>query len=277
MTFQVFEKIVHDSTRKNIVYFHKQKGAIMRKEYITGEAWSKMLKFFENHTQVYIVRERKLKKFVEAVYWIVRTGAQWRMLPVEYGPWNSVFRRFRRWTNKEIWSDLMAFCIKDPDLEYVMIDSTIVRAHACSAGYGKQGTQGLGRSMGGFTSKIHAKVDALGNPLKFVVTPGQKSDFSQADNLLGTTSKAYVLCDKGYDSDAFRKKIKSQNCTPVIPGKDNRIIPIEYDKHIYKERNLIECFFSKIKHFRRIFSRYDKDIYSFMAFLSFVGAIIWLR
>jgi len=63
LTFQVSEKIVHDSTRKNIVYFHKQKGAIMRKEYITDEAWGKMLKFFENHTQVYIIREKKLKKF----------------------------------------------------------------------------------------------------------------------------------------------------------------------------------------------------------------------
>jgi len=64
----------------------------------------------------------------------------------------------------------MNFCIEDPDLEYVMIDSTIVRAHACAAGLGKQGEQGLGRSKGGFTSKIHAKVDALGLPLKFIVT-----------------------------------------------------------------------------------------------------------
>jgi len=65
----------------------------------------------------------------------------------------------------------MNFCIEDPDLEYVMIDSTIVRAHACSTGFGKQGEQELGRSKDVFTSKIHAKVDALGNPLKFVITP----------------------------------------------------------------------------------------------------------
>ncbi len=66
--------------------------------------------------------------------------------------------------------------------------------------------------MGGFTSKIHAKVDALGNPLKFIVTPGQQSDFLQAENMLGKTTNAYVLGDKGYDSTKFRLKIKNQKC-----------------------------------------------------------------
>ncbi len=249
----------------------------MRKEYITDEAWYKMLIFFKKHPKVYVVCEKRLKRFVESVYWIARTGAQWRMLPEEYGSWNSIFKRFNHWAKKEIWSDLMNFCIESPDLEYIMIDATIVRAHACAAGHGKQSEQGLGRSKGGFTSKIHAKVDALGNPLKFTVTPGQQSDVTQAEYLLGTTQNAYVLCDKGYDSNEFREKIKKQNSIPVIPGRCNRKVEVQYDKHIYKERSLVECFFSKIKHFRRVFSRFDKDIYSFVAFLSFVGAILWLR
>jgi len=259
------------------VYFHKQKGVTMQGEYITDDAWRKMLKFFEAHPRIYRCSEYKLKKFIKGVYWITRTGAQWRALPKEFGNWNSVFRRFKRWVKMGIWKDLMIFCIENPDLEYIMIDSTIVRAHACAAGKGNQETQGLGRSSGGFTSKIHAKVDALGNPLKFVVTAGQESDHCQAENLLGKTSGAYVLCDKGYDSDEFRNKIKNLKNIPVIPGKRSRIVPIDYDKHIYKERNLVECFFAKIKHFRRVFSRYDKDILSFTAFLYFVGAIIWLR
>jgi transposase len=249
----------------------------MQEEYITNEAWIKMLKFFENHSRVHVCCPKKLKLFVEAVYWVARGGTAWRMLPKNYGNWNSVFRRFREWVKKEIWKDLMNFCIKDPDLEYVMIDSTIVRAHACAAGFGNQREQGLGRSKGGFSSKIHVKVDALGNPLKFVVTPGQESDFCQANNMLENTSEAYVLCDRGYDSDDFRKKIKSQKCIPVIPGKRNRIKKIDYDKHIYKERSLVECFFSKMKYFRRVFCRFDKSVDSFIAFLSFVGAIFWLK
>ena len=76
-------------------------------------------------------------------------------------------------SKKDIWNKLLQFCIQDPDLEYIMIDATIVRAHACAAGYGDTREEGLGRSKGGFTSKIHAKVDALGNPLKIIITPGK--------------------------------------------------------------------------------------------------------
>lgn len=267
---------MHDSTRVKFVYY-KQKGATMQGEYITDEAWVEMLNFFKTHPHVYVVCENKLKRFIEAVYWIARTGAQWRMLPDKYGYWNAVFKRFNDWVKKNVWKDLMEFCVKEPDLEYVMIDSTIVRAHACSAGIGKQPVQGLGRSKGGFTSKIHAKVDALGNPLKFSVTPGQESDFTQANFMLGATCKSYILCDKGYDSDAFRNQIIAQENIPVIPGRKGRKEQIEYDKHIYKERSLIENFFAKIKHYRRLFSRFDKSVESFMAYLYFVGAIIWLK
>ena len=249
----------------------------MQREHITDEAWIKMLKFFNEHPQVYVGCQKELKVFTEEACWIVRSGSQWRMLPEKYGSWNSVFKRFRDWVRKDVWKNLMEFCIEEPDLEYVMIDSTIVRAHACAAGLGKQNEQGLGRSKGGFTSKIHARVDALGNPLKFVITPGQENAFSQANCMLGSIFDAYILCDRGYDSDNFRYKIRSQNCIPVIPGKRNRVVQIEYDKHIYKERSLVENFFSKVKHFRRVFSRFDKSKSSYVAFLFFVGAILWLK
>ena len=80
------------------------------------------------------------------------------------------FKCFNAWSKKNIWDKLLQFCVQDPDLEYIMIDATIVGAHACAASYGNQKDEGLGRSKGGFSSKIHAKVDALGNPLKFIVT-----------------------------------------------------------------------------------------------------------
>jgi transposase len=249
----------------------------MQEEYITNEAWSKMLMFLKSVPDIYILSDERCKKFIEAVYWMARTGAQWRELPERYGYWNSVFKRFNAWSKKKVWDKLFAFCVKDPDLEYFMIDATIVRAHPCAAGYGNQDEEGLGRSKGGFTTKIHAAVDALGNPLKFVITPGQRSDVTQAEKLLGNIAGAYVLGDRGYDADAIREKIKKQNCIAVIPGKSNRIIMYDYDKHIYKERSLIECFFSKIKQFRRIFSRFDKSLKSYMSMLCFVGAILWLR
>ncbi len=159
-----------------------------------------------------------------------------------------------------------------------MIDGTIIRAHACSAGYKKNsgGQEALGRSRGGFSTKIHALVDALGNPLKFMLTPGQRNDITQAEALTENISNSTIVADKGYDSNTFITNLKSKGCKVVIPPKRNRKMQREYDKHVYKERHLIECFFGKIKHFRRIFSRFDKTAVVFMGFLNFVGALIWL-
>jgi len=249
----------------------------VQKEYITNEAWTKMLFFFKGVKEIYIGKDGKLRVFIEAIYWIARTGAQWREVPEKYGNWNSIFTRFNKWSKKNIWQRLMEFCIEEPDLEYLSIDATILRAHPCSAGYGDQAEQGLGRSKGGFSTKIHAKVDALGNPLKLLVTPGQNSDFTKASELIKDAEGSYIIGDKGYDSDEVRIQIYAQKCTPVIPGKSNRKVEIKYDKHIYKERHVVECFFSKLKQFRRTFSRFDKTLRNFSSFLAFVGAILWLR
>lgn len=159
-----------------------------------------------------------------------------------------------------------------------IIDGTIVRAHACSAGYKKNsgGKEALGRSKGGFTTKIHALVDGLGNPLKFILTAGQRNDITQAEALTENVTNSTVIADKGYDSNAFIANLESKGCTVVIPPKRNRKVQRDYDKYLYKERHLVECFFGKIKHFRRIFSRFDKTSTVFMGFLNFVGALIWL-
>ncbi|WP_410541861.1 transposase [Wolbachia endosymbiont (group E) of Neria commutata] len=85
-----------------------------------------------------------------------------------------------------------------------------------------------------------------------------------------------VVADKGYDSNAFVASLESKGYEVVIPPKKNRKVQRYYDEHIYKERHLIECFFGKIKNFRRIFSRFDKTAEVFMGFLNFVGALIWL-
>jgi len=139
------------------------------------------------------------------------------------------------------------------------------------------GITSLGRSKGGFTTKIHALVDGLGLPVKFILTPGQSSEIKQAPELIQGIKGANILGDKAFDSDEFINQIISQNCNPVIPPRSNRKIKREVDYHLYKERHLVECFFSKIKHFRRIFSRFDKMAEAYMGFLAFASAIIWLR
>ncbi len=155
-----------------------------------------------------------------------------------------------------------------------MIDTTIVRSHACSAGRGDPDAEGLGRSKGGFTTKVHAVVDALGNPLKFSLTAGQRSDITQAATLLQEFNNAHILADKGYDSEALITQLINQQCNPVIPPRKNRKKTREHDKHWYRERHLIACFFGKIKHFRRVFSRFDKKASTYAAFLNFVSAYL---
>jgi transposase len=120
-------------------------------------------------------------------------------------------------------------------------------------------------------------VDALGNPLDFVLTGGQRNDITQAATLLKGHRSDYVIADKGYDDGDFIQLIREMGAIPVIPARKNRTQPRDYDQHLYKERHLVECFFNKIKWFRRIFSRFDKLDRCYLGFLSFVAVLIWLR
>lgn len=142
---------------------------------------------------------------------------------------------------------------------------------------GGQAAQALGRSRGGFSTKIHVLVDALGNPLRFCLTGGQRNDITQAPNLIAGMTFAQLIADRGYDADAFLALIQAQDAVAVIPPAQARKTARDYDHWLYRERHLVECFINKIKHFRRIFSRFDKLDRRFLGFLHFVAALIWLR
>jgi transposase len=120
-------------------------------------------------------------------------------------------------------------------------------------------------------------VDALGNPLRVTLTGGQRHDITQAEALIKDYEFERIIADRSYDSDKFLLVITGKGTEAVIPPRKNRQESREYDKHLYKERHLVECFICKIKHFRRIFSRYDKLAKRYLAFLSFASALIWLR
>lgn len=247
--------------------------------YIKPEEWKHIFKTLRTISNIRTGNENKLRIFIESIWFIARSGCQWRLLPKHYGSWRAIHRRFKRWSDKGVWEKLFEELKDNPDMENTIIDTTIVRAHSCSSGYKKDSVsaESLGRSKGGFTTKIHALVDSLGLPLKFILTPGQRHDVTQGAALLEGISNTTVIADKGYDANSLLEMIEAQGSTAVIPSKKNRKVQREYDKHLYKERHLVECFFGKIKHFRRVFSRFDKTAAAFMGFLHFVGALIWLR
>jgi transposase len=128
------------------------------------------------------------------------------------------------------------------------------------------------------STKIHATVDALGNPLSFHLTPGQAADLEGADVLLPDLVAETVLADKAYDADErVIQRLEAQGKTAVIPPRRNRKHPRQYDKDLYKARHLIENFFAKLKQYRAIATRYDKRTRNFLGAIYLAASVIWLN
>ena len=123
---------------------------------------------------------------------------------------------------------------------------------------------------------MHVAVDALGNPLRVILSAGQVADIEQATALIKDQPACFIVADKGYDSDALVQCIMAQGSQAVIPPRANRLNPRAFDRHLYRDRHLIECFFSRIKQFRRIATRYDKLGESFLSFVHLACTIVWL-
>jgi transposase len=138
--------------------------------------------------------------------------------------------------------------------------------------------QGIGHSRGGRTTKIHAIVDALGNPIRVYLTGGQVSDYTPAQGLITSfdLENSYVIADKGYDGQEFVEAIRKQGGTPVIPSRSNARNPRDYDHFLYKDRNLVENFFLKLKNNRRIATRFEKNLFNFLAMVHLACILIWL-
>jgi transposase len=140
----------------------------------------------------------------------------------------------------------------------------------------KTGPQAIGRSRGGPTTKIHARVDALGNPVHLHLTEGQVHDVTQVQTLLAGVHHANVIADKGYDANSVVDLALSQGCTAVIPSRSCRKQPREFDRHLYKERCLVENFFQRIKCNRRVAMRFEKLAANFLAMVQLAAILVWL-
>lgn len=140
-----------------------------------------------------------------------------------------------------------------------------------------EGDQALGRSRGGFSSKIHALSDGLGNPFTFALTAGQAGDAPEAEALFDNIETQAVIADRAYDTDAILEAIDARGAIAVIPAKANRKVKRDTDWSLYKERHKIEVMFGFMKHYRRVFARFDKLARRFLAFVHFVAACILLR
>ena len=136
----------------------------------------------------------------------------------------------------------------------------------------------MGRSRGGLTTKIHAVVDANGNPITLTLSEGQAHDGRSAADLLDTVQAGQILlADRGYDSDALRKKIAERGAWANIKPMPNRVNVPSFSPWLYRYRNLVERFFSKLKHFRAIATRFEKHDANYLGLVKLAAAKIWMR
>ena len=252
----------------------------MARTVLDDAQWASVMLVIQRIPHAWKQNEAKLRRFVEAVLWIDRTGAPWRDLPDEFGKWPSVYHRFRRWSLRGWWE--IVFEAGRPSVPHGGIahgDSTTCKAHRSSAGAAQSDaeTEALGRSRGGICSKIHACVDASGQIMRLIISPGQHSDLRYAPALLLDIPASDAALDRGYVSNKLSQELLRSGCTVHTPPKKDMLNPPPWDTAIYADRHLVKNVFSRFKDFGRIALRRDKTRRSWLGFIHLAAAIINIR
>src|SRR5579863_470469 len=208
------------------------------------------------------------RRVLNGIFWVLRSGAPWRDLPDDFGPYTTCYNRFVRWRRAGVWAKIMNVLASAHDAAVQMIDTSIVRVHQHGACITRNRRQSMGRSRGGLTSKIHALVDTNGLPVRLALTAGEAHDNRLAGKLLSRlNSGTMLLADRGYDADWIRCLVRQHGAWANIPPKRNRTEALCFSPYLYRARNLVERFFNKIKHCRRVATRYDKLAANYLAFV----------
>ncbi len=230
--------------------------------------------------------------FWEALLYWARTGIPWRDLPQTFGAWDAVYNRYRRWISSGSLQRLFELLTDQPrfgDIRRVLIDSTIIRAHPHAAGAPRKAkklgvqrsaqAQGLGRSRGGFTTKVMLTGADEDTAIAVKVIPGQASDAPQLEPMLKQTLRRVPLIDeltgdKGFDGNAQRRSCLRRGIFPNIPNRKNRVSPWPFKPEGYRARNGIERLIGKMKQFRRVATRYEKLKQTFQGVIQLVLGFI---
>ncbi|MEO8342150.1 MAG: IS5 family transposase [Nitrospirota bacterium] len=202
--------------------------------------------------------------FIEAVFWMLRTGAPWRDVPPDLGDWKHVPRRFCRWRDKGLWEKLLETLMDEPDYEGLMIDASHCNVHPHAAG-AKGGNQERSPDKRGLNTQIPLAVAAHGLPLRVVVTQGTVADCTQPGRLMEGIAAVPLIADTGDDSDAIVDQATSRGLHAGIPPRKNRLPPRPYAQERYKLRHRVENAFLHLKRWRGIATRYAKHTASFLA------------
>ncbi|WP_055572501.1 IS5 family transposase [Streptomyces prasinopilosus] len=261
------------------------------------------------------------RKVVNGILFRIRTGIPWRDLPERFGSWKTVYERHRRWSADGTWDRILQDVLADADGEgridwsMASVDSTSCRAHQHAAGAPRRSPrvpkrrsiprqhrpdEGLGRSRGGLTCKIHLVGEGGLRPLALLITPGQWGDSPQLIPLLERirvkrpdggrprTRPDHLSGDKAYSSRQNRRHLRRRQIKHTIPEpRDQRANrqrrgsnggrPVGFDKEKYRRRNEVERTINRLKHSRAVATRYDKRAFVYTGTVTASSIRLWLR
>lgn len=214
---------------------------------------------------------------VTAIFYILRTGIPWRDLPAHFGPWSSVYTRFRRWCAAGLFSRMLAFVSSAAEGELRHIDCSHIKLHQDGTNpRGGQAAQAIGRTKGGINTKLAAIVDGCGRAVALGLAAGQRHDLYAIEPLLPCLRRRRAVADKGFDADTFRARLRRQRTRVCIPPKRTRRRPATFHRGYYRRRHKVENFFCRIKRHRRISTRYEKLASTFLGFVQLAAVLDWL-
>jgi transposase len=247
------------------------------------------------------------RPILNGIFWRLHAGAAWPDIPERYGNWKTIYDRYTTWRRNGTWDRILKALQTKLDAQGAIdwdqwsLDGTIVRAHRAAAGAEKQGPDGaaepsnhaLGRSVGGFSTKIHLLSDGNGVPLDATLTPGQTHESTQVETVMEQVAierasgcirrrPRCLAADRAYDAIRIRHFLRSRGITPVIPpkrrpGKCKRGRPVSYDTVHYRRRSTIEQCVGWLKECRAIATRYEKLALNYLGLVKLAFIERYLR
>lgn len=214
---------------------------------------------------------------VTAMWWVLRTGAAWRDVPREFGPWSSVYTRWRRWCRQGLWRRVVRRLRRLAVGQLRFADCSHIKLHQHGANpAGGQAAQAIGRTKGGLNTKLTVLADTHGRIVDFTLAAGPRNDQYTVLPLLPSARGRWLVADRGFDSNVFRSRLPPQRIRACIPSLPTRKPPLPYHHGFYRHRRKVENAFCRLKRFRRLATRYEKLAHSFDAFVCFAIALDWL-
>jgi transposase len=247
------------------------------------------------------------RPIINGIFWRLHTGAPWPDIPERYGKWQTIYDRYTWWRRDGTWERILkALQLKLDaqgaiDWEQWALDGTVVRAHRVAAGAPHDGRDradeppdhALGRSVGGFSTKIHLLSDGNGLPLDARLTPGQTQESTQAEIVMEQVAlprasgrvrrrPRRLAADRGYDAQRIRHWLRSHGIKPIIPprrrkGKRKRGRPVSYDRVLYRRRSTIEQCVGWLKECRAVATRYEKLALNYLGLVKLAFIERYLR